>query len=75
MYNVHPPFWAKLSGKKILFYFFNSIFIHLYLDSCFLYYKEILVFILNILWYKKLYVANNYKTQEQIKCVLGTTHV
>ena len=28
-----------------------------------------------ILWYKKFYVTNNYKTQEQIQGISGTTHV
>ena len=28
-----------------------------------------------MLWYKKFYVTNNYKTQEQVQGISGTTHV
>ena len=45
MYNVHPHFWPKLSGKKFCFSILIQFFIYLYLDTCFLYYKEILAFI------------------------------
>ena len=46
MYNAHPRFWPKLSGKKIFhFNFLIQCNIYLYLDTCFLYYKVILAFI------------------------------
>lgn len=46
VHNAHPCFCPKLSGKKI--FCFNSLiplFIYLYFDTCFLYYKVILAFI------------------------------
>ena len=74
--SVHPGFWPKLSGKKIFhFNFLIELFIYLYLDTYFLYSKEILDLFLNMLWYKKFYVTKNYKTQERVQGILGTTHV
>ena len=46
MYNVHPCFQPKLSGKKsFVLIFLIQLFIYLYLGTCFLYYKGILAFI------------------------------
>ena len=45
MYNVHPCFWPKLSGKNVLIFKFNYLFIYLYLDTWLLYYKGIVAFI------------------------------
>lgn len=46
VYNVHPRFWSKLSGKKyFVLIFLIQIFICLHLGTCFLYYKGILAFI------------------------------
>ena len=47
VYNAHPRFWRKLSGEKKPFHFnfLIQLFIYLYLDTCFLYYKGILAFI------------------------------
>ena len=59
-------FLAQTFQKNFHFNFFNQLCIYLYLDTCFLYYKGILAFVFNILWYKKIYVTNNYKTQEQM---------
>ena len=75
MYNVHPWFWPKLSGKKSFVLIFNVIIYVFIVRYCFLYYKGILTFILDILWYKKFYVTNNYKIQEQIQGISGTTHI
>ena len=36
--------------------------------------KEFQHLFLNIVWYKKLYVTSNYKTQEQIQGVSGPAH-
>ena len=77
MYNAHLRFWPKLSGEKLFcFNFFNSIFnlfIFRYLFFCIL--KELEHFFLNMIWYKKFYVTDNYKTQEQIHDISGITHV
>ena len=46
MNNAHPGFWPKVSGKKTFrFNFLIQLCIYLYLDTCSLYYKEILAFI------------------------------
>ena len=69
-------FGPNFQGEKIFcFNFLIQFCIYLYLDTCFLYYKGILVFISELLWDKKFYVTNNYKTQEQIQGISGTTHV
>ena len=64
-------FGPNYQEKKSFVLIFNStiyLFIFRYL---FLYYKGILAFIFKHLFY----VTNNFKTQEQIKSILGTTHV
>ena len=66
-----PNFQEKQSFVSI----FNSVFIYLHLDTCFLYYKGILVFIFEHIMVQGIYVTNNYKTQEQIQGISGTTHV
>ena len=68
-------FGPNFQEKKFRFNFLIQCFIHLYLDTCFLYYKGILAFILNVLWYKKFYITDHYKTQEQMQGIPGTTHV
>ena len=40
----------------------------------FFYMKKFQHFFLNILWNKRFYVTNNYKTQEQIQGISGTIH-
>ena len=52
-------FRPNFRENSISFKFFNSIFIYLYLDTCFLYYKGILAFIFEHVWYKRSYVTNN----------------
>ena len=67
VYNVHPHFWTKLSGKKSFhFNFLIQLFIYIQiLAFCII--KDFYHLISNILWYKKFCVTNNYKTQEPIK--------
>ena len=72
MYNVFGP---QTSGKKSLVSIFNSILYLFTLRYLFLYYKEILAFIFNILWHKKFYITNNYKMQEQIQGISDITQV
>ena len=76
MYNAHV-FGPNFQKKKIFhFDFLIQLFINLYWDICFLYYKGILAFIFERIIYKKfVYVTNNYKTQEQIQGISGTIHV
>ena len=69
-----PTFLAQTFRKKPFILIFNSIIFYLYLDTCFCIIMEFWHLILNILWYKKFYVTNNYKTQEQIQSTSGTTH-
>ena len=45
MYNADPCFWLKLSGKIFHFKFLIQYFIHLYLDTCVLYFEGILALI------------------------------
>ena len=74
MYNVHLRFWPKLSAKKsfVLIFKSNYLFIYLYLDTCFLYYKGILAFSFEHIVVQEILCD---KTQEQIWGILGTTHV
>ena len=39
MYNAHPRFWPKLSGRNVLFKYFHLTFTSLYLET-----KLIIVF-------------------------------
>ena len=62
----------NFQGKKIFhFNFLIQLFIYLYVDTCFGNFNAYSL----TLWYKKFYVTNNYKTQEQIQGISGTTHV
>ena len=45
MYNMHSCFWPSLSWKKYFILIFNSVIYLFILETCFLYYKGILVFI------------------------------
>ena len=69
MYNAHPHFWPKVSGKT--FFHFNYILIYLFIfrQLFFCIIKEFQHLFLNILQYKKFYVINNYKTQQQIQSI------
>ena len=62
----------------ILFNFYLFIiylfYLFIYIYSCFCIIKEFQHLFWNI-WYKKFYVMNNYKTQEQIQGISGTTDV
>ena len=74
MYNAHPTILAQtFRGKKS--FVLIQLLIYLYLDTRFCIIKEFQHSFLNILWYKKFYVTNHYKTQEQIRGISGTTPV
>ena len=65
---------AEAFRKKI--FCFNSLirlFIYLFLDTFFLYYKGILAFIFEHVMLQE--INNNCKTQEQIQGISGTTHL
>ena len=70
-------FSVQTFREKKIFHlnFLILLFIYSYLDTCFLYYKGILVFIFEHIMVQGIYVTNNYKTQEQIQGISGTTHV
>ena len=72
VYSAHLCFWPKHSGKNsfILIFKFNYLFICLFallfIYILFLYYKRILACIFEHT-IQKIYITNNYKTQEQIQ--------
>ena len=77
VHNVHSHFLSQTFRKKIfcfnfLFNFYLFIiylfYLFIYIYSCFCIIKEFQHLFWNI-WYKKFYVMNNYKTQEQIQVV------
>ena len=66
MYNTHPCFWSKLSGKKSFILLFKiQLFIYLFRYLFFLYYKGILAFTFEHIMLQKFLYKNNCKTQEQ----------
>ena len=68
-------FGLDFEEKSFCFNFLIQLCIYLFIFRyLFLYDKGILAFF-NILWYKKFYVTNNYKTQEWIQGISGITHV
>ena len=64
-----PNFQEKKSCVLILI----QLFIYLYLDTCFLYYKGVLAFIFEHIVVPEI-LRNKYKTQEQVQGISGTTH-
>ena len=70
VYNVQPRFCPKLSWKNILIVQLNDLFMYLFLFRYlfFVLQRDVSIYV-SIKWYKKLYVTNNYKTQEQIHSI------
>ena len=71
-------FLAQTFRNKIFcFNLLIQVFIYFHLDTCgfFCIIKAFYHLFFNIVWYKKFYVTNNYKTEEQIQGISGTTHV
>ena len=74
---MHTHVFGLNIQEKKMFHFnfeFNHLLIYIQiLVFCII--KEFQHLFLNMLWYKKFYVTHNYKAQEQIQGIWGTTHV
>ena len=63
-------------AQTFIFHFNFLIQFYIYLlDTCFLYDKGILEFIFEHIMVQEILCTRNYKTQEQLQGILGTTHV
>ena len=68
-------FLAQTFGKNMFHFSILIQCLIFYLDTWFSYYKGLLIFIFEHIMAQKIYVINNYKTQEQKQGIAGTTHV